>query len=317
MFKPSQLHNNAPSQLHNFTTSQLHNNAPSQLHNFTTSQLNLLFVANKPMYISSNKFLNQLKRKYGIKKMGFSGTLDPFACGCLIIASGQYTKLFRFLKKTPKTYIATLMLGAYSPTLDIEKIEKIENTASFSKEQITDILKNFSGKQKQLPPKYSAKKINGQRAYNLMENRQWTMENENVYLEKEIDIEIFDIELINYSHPFITFKASVSEGTYIRSLGFDIAQKLGVNGALTYLERVNEGKFHYECEKILNPLDYLDMEENFYLKDPENLILGKKLNINDFEIKKNGTYYVKYDKYFAIIEINEEVKYILNRIELC
>jgi len=317
MFKPSQLHNNAPSQLHNFTTSQLHNNAPSQLHNFTTSQLNLLFVANKPMYISSNKFLNQLKRKYGIKKMGFSGTLDPFACGCLIIASGQYTKLFRFLKKTPKTYIATLMLGAYSPTLDIEKIEKIEIVSPFDIEIIKNILKNFSGKQKQLPPKYSAKKINGQRAYNLMENRQWTMENENVYLEKEIDIEIFDIELINYSHPFITFKASVSEGTYIRSLGFDIAQKLGVNGALTYLERVNEGKFHYECEKILNPLDYLDMEENFYLKDPENLILGKKLNINDFEIKKNGTYYVKYDKYFAIIEINEEVKYILNRIELC
>ena len=133
---------------------------------------NILFVANKPMYISSNKFLNQLKRKYGIKKMGFSGTLDPFACGCLIIAGGQYTKLFRFLKKTPKTYIATLMLGAYSPSLDVEKIEKIENTDSFSKEQITDTLKSFLGKQKQLPPKYSAKKINGQRAYSLMENGQ-------------------------------------------------------------------------------------------------------------------------------------------------
>jgi len=83
---------------------------------------NLLFVTRKPMFISSNKFLNQLKKKYNIKKMGFSGTLDPFACGNLIIATNQYTKLFRFLKKTPKTYIATLMLGAYSPTLDIEKI---------------------------------------------------------------------------------------------------------------------------------------------------------------------------------------------------
>ena len=69
---------------------------------------NMLFVANKPMFISSNKFLNQLKRKYDIKKMGFSGTLDPFAKGCLIIASGQYTKLFNYLKKTPKTYITTL-----------------------------------------------------------------------------------------------------------------------------------------------------------------------------------------------------------------
>ena len=100
---------------------------------------NMLFVANKPMFISSNKFLNQLKRKYGIKKMGFSGTLDPFARGTLVIASGQYTKLFRFLKKTPKTYIATLMLGAYSPTLDIEKIEKISNC----EKKISKKLKRF------------------------------------------------------------------------------------------------------------------------------------------------------------------------------
>ena len=278
---------------------------------------NMLFVANKPMFVSSNKFLNTLKKKYGIKKMGFSGTLDPFACGCLIIASGQYTKLFRFLKKTPKSYIATLMLEAYSPSLDIEKIENIDTIPPFEIETIKIILKSFKGKQKQLPPKYSAKKINGQRAYSLMKNVKWNMENENVYLDKEVDIEIFDIALINYSHPFITFKASVSEGTYIRSLGFDIAQKLGVNGALTYLERVNEGKFRYECEKFLNPLDYLDMDENFYTNDPENLILGRKLNINDFEIKKTGVYYVKYGKYFAIIEIKEEVKYILNRIELC
>ena len=141
---------------------------------------------------------------------------------------------------------------------------------------------------------------------------------DNVYLEKETDIEIFDIELINYSHPFITFKASVSEGTYIRSLGFDVAQKLGVNGALTYLERINEGKFHYECEKLLDPTEFLDLNENVYLGDDENMILGRKLNIEDFKIKKNGQYYVKFDRFFAIIEIKDaKVSYILNRIELC
>ncbi|AZV46199.1 tRNA pseudouridine(55) synthase TruB [Nautilia sp. PV-1] len=293
----------------------------SQHNNLSTSQRNIMFVANKPMFVSSNKFLNRLKRKYGIKKMGFSGTLDPFACGCLIIASGQYTKLFRFLKKTPKTYLATLMLGAYSQSLDIEKIEKIENIEPFEKEKIIETLNSFKGIQKQLPPKYSAKRINGQRAYNLIENGELRIENnisQNVYLEKKVDIEIFDIELINYSHPFITFKASVSEGTYIRSLGFDIAKKLGVNGALTYLERLNEGKFHYECEKPLNPIEYLDLEENSYENDIENLILGRKLNINDFKIKKNGKYYVKFDKFFAIIEIeSDKVSYILNRIELC
>ncbi|WP_024791389.1 tRNA pseudouridine(55) synthase TruB [Lebetimonas sp. JS032] len=277
---------------------------------------NLLFVAKKPSFISSNKFLNQLKRKYGIKKMGFSGTLDPFACGSLIIATGQYTKLFRFLKKTPKTYIASLLLGAYSPTLDIEKIEKIENVEKLEIEKIKQVLNSFKGRQFQSPPRYSAKKINGIRAYKLMENEKWKMKNDE-FLDKEIQIKIFDIELINYSHPFITFKASVSEGTYIRTLGYDIAEKLGTVGSLTYLERVNEGKFFYECEKKLNPLEYLNVEENFYLNDINNLLLGKKLNKNDFKIQKNGIYFVTYDKYFAIIEINEEVKYILNRIELC
>ncbi|WP_244939587.1 tRNA pseudouridine(55) synthase TruB [Caminibacter pacificus] len=261
------------------------------------------------MFISSNKFLNTLKKKYGIKKMGFSGTLDPFACGNLIIASGQYTKLFRFLDKTPKTYIATLMLGAYSPSLDIEKIETIKSVEKIDEEKIKEVLNSFLGKQKQLPPKYSAKKINGVRAYKL--------DDEKDFLDKEIEIEIFDIKLINYSHPFITFQASVSEGTFIRTLGYDIAKKLGFEGALTYLERTKEGKFQYECEKPLNPLEFLKIPQNFYLNDPKNLILGKKLDIKDFEIQKSGIYYVKYDNYFAIIEIGENVKYILNRIGLC
>ena len=271
---------------------------------------NLLFVARKPMFITSNKFLSQLKKKYGIKKMGFSGTLDPFACGSIIIATGQYTKLFRFLKKTPKVYLTTLMLGAKSPTLDIEGIEKIEEVKPFSKEEIEKVIKSFLGKQQQIPPKYSAKKINGKRAYAL------ARENKEIELKK-IDIEIYDIELINYSHPFITFKAEVSEGTFIRTLGEDIAKKLGCSGALTYLERLKEGKFTYECEKPLNPAEFLNIPQNFYKNDINNLILGKKLDINDFEIQKKGNYFVLYDKYSAIIEIDDKVKYILNRIEIC
>ncbi len=270
---------------------------------------NMLFVANKPMFISSNKFLNTLKKKYKIKKMGFSGTLDPFACGSLIIASGQYTKLFRFLKKTPKTYIATLMLGAYSPTLDIEKIEKIENVEKKEIEKIQKTLETFKGKQTQLPPKYSAKKINGVRAYKLEDNKD--------FLDKEIEIEIFDIKLINYSHPFITFEASVSEGTFIRTLGFDIAKKLNNIGTLTYLERTKEGEFKYECEKKLNPYDYIWPKENFY-KNPKDLLLGKKLDINGFDIKEDGVYKLKIENFLSIIEIkNKEIKYLVNRIKLC
>ncbi len=275
---------------------------------------NMLFVAKKPMFISSNRFLSTLKRKYGIKKMGFSGTLDPFACGNLIIASGQYTKLFRFLDKTPKEYIATLMLGAYSPTLDNEKIEQIENTEKLDIKTIKEILQSFKGIQKQLPPKYSAKKIKGQRAYKLAQNDTGDISE---FLEKEIEIEIFDIELINYSHPFITFKTIVSEGTYIRTLGWDIAQKFDTFGTLTYLERTREGKFVYECEKPLNPLEYLEIGENFYLGESENLLLGRKLDIKDFKFQKSGIYFVKNGKFFSVIEIDTDVKYILNRMELC
>ena len=290
---------------------------------------NLLFVARKPMFISSNKFLNTLKKKYGIKKMGFSGTLDPFACGNLIIASGQYTKLFRFLKKTPKTYIATLMLGAYSPTLDIEKIEEIESCEKKDIEEIKEVLDNFKGKQTQLPPKYSAKKINGVRAYELgrrekekreVPSSKFQVSNEakaNEFLEKEIKIEIFDIKLINYSHPFITFEASVSEGTFIRTLGYDIAKKLNCNGALTYLERIKEGEFLYECEKKLNPFNYIWPKENFY-NNTQDLLLGRKLDINNFDIKDDGIYKIKTDEFLSIIEIKENnAKYLLNRIKLC
>ena len=271
---------------------------------------NRIFVTNKPLFISSNQFLGRIKRKYKVKKAGFSGTLDPFAKGCLIVAFGQYTKLFQFLKKTPKRYKATLFLGAYSETLDIEKISKIEIPQKFSFDEVQNVVESFKGKITQIPPKYSAKKIDGIRAYDL------ARAGKDVDIKK-IEVEIFDIKITNYCHPFLSFEAEVSEGTYIRSLGRDIAEKLGVNGALTYLERLNEGKFVYDDEKALNPLEYLDVEKNDYLGDVQNLVLGRKLNIKDFKIQEKGKYIIEFENYFAIIEIDESVKYLLNKVELC
>ena len=269
--------------------------------------MNRLFVVNKPIFISSNHYLNRIKRKYKNKKAGFSGTLDPFAKGCLIVAFGKYSKLFQYLKKSPKSYKATLYLGAYSPTLDLEKIEKITPIKKIEIEKIESVLKSFLGKQKQLPPKYSAKKINGIRAYKIAD--------QDIKL-KECDIEIFDIKLINYCHPFLTFEATVSEGSYIRSLGFDIAKKLGVDGALTALERLNEGEFIFENEKALDPIKFLKTPKNEYLGDVNNLLLGKKLNIEDFSIKEENIYYIEFENYFSIIEITKnQVIYKLNLIK--
>jgi len=271
---------------------------------------NRLFVVNKPLFISSNQYLGKIKKRYKNKKAGFSGTLDPFAKGCLIVAFGQYTKLFQFLKKTPKKYKATLFLGAYSETLDIEKISKVEQIEKFSLEQVTKVIESFKGKITQIPPKYSAKRINGIRAYDLAR--------QGIDVDiKKIEVEIFNIKITNYSHPFLSFEAEVSEGTYIRSLGRDISEKLGINGSLTYLERINEGKFIFDNEKSLNPLEYLDLEKNSYLGDVENLMLGRKLSINDFEKQDKGKYVVEFENYFAIIEIDENVKYLLNKVKKC
>jgi len=252
--------------------------------------------------------MGYVKRKYGTKKVGFSGTLDPFATGCLIVATGQYTKLFQYLDKTPKSYKATLWLGANSPSLDIENIDSIKDVDAFDEQHIKDTLTSLLGELTYYPPKFCAKKINGKRAYEL------ARAGEEVAL-KTITSTIYDIKLLNYNHPFVHFEAKVSEGTYIRSLGALIADKLGVDGTLSSLHRIHEGKFFYENEKALNPFTHLALPHNIYTGDEEYIELGKKLGLEYFEIKEEGVYLIETSQFFSIIEIiNEEVKYRFNRI---
>ena len=272
--------------------------------------MNRLFVVKKPVFISSNFYLNRIKRKYKNKKAGFSGTLDPFACGALIVAFGQYSKLFRFLKKTPKSYRATIFLGASSESLDIEKIYNIEDTKELSKDIIKEKLNSLLGTLEYLPPKYSAKKINGQRAYNLAR--------EGVDFEmKKISSEVYDVKFLNYCHPFITFDITVSEGSYIRSMAQILLDRLEKTGTLSYLERLHEGEFFYDNEKALDPLKYLDLPINNYTGTKEWFDLGKKLDINYFENKEDGEYLIVFDTFFAVINIsNNEAKYVLNKVLL-
>ncbi|MEA2049407.1 MAG: tRNA pseudouridine(55) synthase TruB [Campylobacterota bacterium] len=272
--------------------------------------MNRLFVVNKPVFISSNFYLKKIKRKYKTKKAGFSGTLDPFACGCLIVAFGQYSKLFRFLKKTPKSYRTTVWLGASSDSLDIENIYDIQKTNPLDISTIKDSLNNLKGTLKYLPPKYSAKKIDGKRAY--------TLAREGVEFDmKTITSTIYDIKFINYNHPFITFDITVSEGSYIRSIAQIFLESLKQQGTLSYLKRLHEGEFYFDNEKFLDPLRYLDLPFNNYTGTKEWFDMGKKLNIEYFENKNNGEYIIKFDTFFAIISIsNNEAKYILNKVLL-
>lgn len=270
--------------------------------------MNRLFVANKPINISSNRFLGQLKKKYKVKSAGFSGTLDPFASGCLIIAFGAYTKLFNYINQAPKCYEATIWLGAKSASLDNENIEKISILEPFLLEDLQNFTNQLIGEIEFTPPKYSAKHINGARAYDLARN--------GIDFElKTQKMQVFSAQILNYSHPFLTISLKLSQGGYARSWAELLAKKLNCDATLSALKRISEGDFFYENEKALNPLDFLKLNKNEYLGDESDMALGKKLKIQNFKEQKNGLYLIAFDDFFSIIEIfNGEVKYKLNRI---
>ena len=275
---------------------------------YDKESINKLIVVNKPIFLSSNFYLTRIKKKYKNKKAGFSGTLDPFAKGCLIVAFGQYSKLFKYFSKTPKTYKAVIWLGVESDSLDIEQIIDIKLTQKINEQDIKDNLNILKGDIEYIPPKFSAKKINGKRAYDMARN------GEEVELNKSL-MHVYDTKFISYRHPFITFDISVSEGSYIRSYAQILLGKLNQIGTLSYLERLNEGKFFFENEKDLDPLDYIDLPINKYFGTTEWLDTGKKISIEYLENKNDGQYLIILEKFFSIIEIIDgQVTYLLNKV---
>jgi len=272
--------------------------------------MNRLFVAYKPTGIGSNLFLSKLKRKYNTKKAGFSGTLDPFAKGVLLIGFGSHTKLFRFLNKTPKRYRATLWLGAKSDSLDTEMIEQVDILKELPLEDVQQAVCSLEGTLEYEPPIFSAKRINGMRAYDL------ARAGKEVKLNK-INSTIYEMKLLHYRHPFVTFEAEVSEGTYIRSLGRLIAQRLKIeNGSLSALERLKEGQFTYEGEKPLDIKSSLNIPKNEYVGLAENVRYGRVLDYEDFTIQEDGTYWLDNGENISIITIKDKkIRYELGRIE--
>jgi len=212
------------------------------------------------------------------------------------------------LKKYPKVYRATIWLGAQSESLDLENIKSIEDTAPLPPSLVKETIEGFKGEFRYIPPAYSAKKVGGKRAYKL------AAKGEEVEL-KEVVSRIEDIKLISYRHPFITFEATVSEGTYIRSLAEHISEKLGLKGTLSYLERVREGMFKYDNERKLDVVEYLNTEQNFTTLSKDDVWHGKKIEKNMLKNQKDGIYHLLFDDFFAIISVEgERVKYLLNQI---
>lgn len=273
--------------------------------------MNRLFVARKPSGLSSNQYLGRLKRKYGVRKAGYSGTLDPFAKGVLIVAFGKYTSLFRFLAKTPKTYRATLWLGAHSDTLDIERVKQIDALLPLETEAVVAAVESLRGELTYAPPAYSAKRIDGQHAYDLARAGK-------AVALKPITSTIYEVRVLHYCHPFITFEATVSEGTYIRSLGALICERLGVeHGVLSMLERLREGHFVYEEERPLDIRRSLAIPQNRFTGDPRQIVLGQKLRREDFEQREDGVYWIDNGETLSVLRFDETgVHYELNGVAL-
>ena len=188
-------------------------------------------LINKKVGVTSRFEVNEVSHRLHEKKCGHIGTLDPFASGLLVILVGKATKISPFLERHNKTYIATLKLGQKTDTGDLTgNVIEEKDVPNLSKEDIEKALNSFLGDSKQIPPMYSALKKDGKPLY------EYARKGEEVE-RKARDITIFDIKLISFSKDVITFAAKVSKGTYIRTLGEDIASKLGTVGHLIELER--------------------------------------------------------------------------------
>ncbi len=199
-----------------------------------------------------------LCRHLGIKKLkvGHAGTLDPLATGVLIVCTGRATKRIEELQSGTKEYLATIRLGATTPSYDLEKpIDATYPTEHVTRDMVQEVLERFKGTIEQVPPTFSACKVDGKRAYKMARN------GDEVELKPKT-LTIDEIELTDCSLPDITVRVVCSKGTYIRALARDIGQALDSGGHLIALRRTRVGD--YRVEDCLNPekfTEWLDTVE--------------------------------------------------------
>lgn len=179
-----------------------------------------------------------IKRETGLKKpkVGHTGTLDPLATGLLVLTLGSYCKRAQEFSKLDKTYEVTIRLGLTSTTGDEEGEKTIVSDRVPSHEEVEDVIRKFIGNIQQVPPPYSAIKVDGQRAYKL------ARAGKEVVIEPR-QVTINSIDNLAFVYPEITFTADVSSGTYIRTLAEDVGKALGVGAYMSGLRRTRVGQF--------------------------------------------------------------------------
>lgn len=243
-----------------------------------------VIIINKPKGYTSHDVVNIVRKQLNMKKVGHTGTLDPNATGVLPILVGQATKISKYLIEHKKTYISTIELGEKRDTGDSEGniIESDSNIKKFDISIIKQVLQSFLGKQKQIPPMYSAIKVNGKKLY------EYARSGQEVEVEPR-EIEIYRIELIEYINNRIEFEVECSKGTYIRTLCENIAEKLGTIGYMKELQRTSVDKF--KIKESINLEELSEDEAQKKILTIENIFKEKeKIYLNDkgVELFLNG-----------------------------
>ena len=205
-----------------------------------------------------------LTRRLGVKKLkvGHAGTLDPLATGVMILCTGKATKRIDEFQAGVKEYIATIALGATTPSFDLEtEIDATYPTEHITRELVEDTLRSFTGRIEQVPPAFSAVKVDGKRAYDL------ARKGRDVELKPKVLV-IDEIELLDYAPTSITIRVVCSKGTYIRALARDIGQALGSGGHLTALRRTRVGEVNIadcltvdQCAELIRTVE-IEFPEN-------------------------------------------------------
>lgn len=254
-----------------------------------------ILVINKSKGLTSNDIVKKVKKILNTK-VGHTGTLDPNATGVLPLLLGNATKISKYLINHDKEYEAVIKLGAKTTTADVEgKIieEKEVNKEKLKKENIKEVLKSFIGKQQQIPPIYSAIKVNGKKLY------EYARQGKEVEI-KARNIEIYDLKLlkIDSRNDELTINVKCSKGTYIRSLCEDIAVKLETLGYMKELNRIQVGEFN-----IKDSVTIEEFKANIENKDYSNIIGIEKIfkEIPEITIKQR-----EYEKYLNGVKIDTD-----------
>lgn len=248
--------------------------------------MNGIIIINKHKGCTSHDIVYKVKKMFN-EKVGHTGTLDPMATGVLPLLIGKGTQCSKYLINHDKIYNVTLQLGEKTDTADsegkvIETKEVKEKT--LKKENIEKILEKFKGKQEQIPPIYSAIKVNGKKLY------EYARKGQEVEI-KPRKIEIYNIELLNINEKQkqIEFQVSCSKGTYIRSLCEDIAQRLETVGYMLELKRIQVGNFNIKeattIEQLENNIDNKEFIEENFIQFEEIFKNKEKIELDDRKLR--------------------------------